>query len=337
MRGKELTSRERERIEWYLKGHWSLRDIGRTLQRNHGVVSREIQRNKKPDGSYSAVYAQQVCDKRRVRRGNIKRKLDHKEKLQEWVVARLKDEKRSWSPDTIAGKLKLAPPPELQGVRISSESIYQWLYQGEGHVRGLWRYLPNKQEKRRHRGTRRKQTKTTSIPGRVSIHLRDECIEERKTLGHWETDSVIYNKGTKQRLSVQTERKARYVMIHRLPSGKALDTLAAIQDSICQIPQDLWKSITWDNGSEGALHQKLTQDYDIQTFFCDPYASWQKGTVENMNRLIRRSLPRSTDLSHISNQTIYAIQERLNNTPRKILGYKTPREVLFDLSPEVVH
>ena len=126
-------------------------------------------------------------------------------------------------------------------------------------------------------------------------------------------------------------------MIHRLPSGKALDTLAAIQDSICQIPQDLWKSITWDNGSEGTLHQTLTQDYDIQTFFCDPYSSWQKGSVENMNRLIRRALPRSVDLSTISNQTIYAIQERLNNTPRKVLGYRSPREVLFDLSPEVVH
>ena len=336
MRGQELTSKERERIELYLKGHWSLRDIGRVLKRNHGVISREIARNKKPDGTYSSVYAQQLCDRRRVRRGNVKRKLDREKKLQEWVVARLKDEKRSWSPDVIAGKLKLCPPPELEGVTISTESIYQWLYEGEGYKRGYWQYLLTRQKKRRKRGTRKKHGKT-SIPNRVSIHERDEGVNERKSLGHWESDSVIYGKSGGQRLSVQTERKARFVQIHRLPSGSAQDTLDALRETVTSVPQDLIRSITFDNGSEGARHDTLTHDYHILTFFCDPYASHQKGGVENMNRLIRRYLPRGTDLSKVSNQTIYAIQERLNNTPRKVLGYRTPREVLFDLSPEVVH
>ena len=315
MRGKELTSRERERIEWYLKGNWSVRAMGRALGRNHGVVSREIHRNKKPGGLYSAVYAQELCDKRRVRKGNVKRKLDREEKLQEWVVERLKED--HWAPDVIAGKLRLTPPPQLDGVTISPESIYQWLYEGEGHTHGYWQYLPTKQKKRRRRGTR-KTRKKSNIPNRVSIHQRDGAIDERTTLGHWETDSVIYNKGIKQRLSVQTERKARFVLIHRLPSGSSQDTLDALRETVASVPQELIKSITFDNGSEGALHETLRHDYGIQTYFCDPYASWQKGGVENMNRLIRRYLPRGTDLSKVTDQQIYAIQQTINDIPRKV-------------------
>ena len=150
-------------------------------------------------------------------------------------------------------------------------------------------------------------------------------------------DSVIYNKGIKQRLSVQTERKARFVQIHRLPSGSSQDTLDALRETVASVPQELIKSITFDNGSEGALHETLRHDYGIQTYFCDPYASWQKGGVENMNRLIRRYLPRGTDLSKVTDQQIYAIQQTINDIPRKILDYLTPREVLFDLPPGVVH
>lgn len=286
MRGREITDLERQKLELYLKGHWSLRDIGKLFGRNHGVLSRELTRNRKPDGTYSAVYAQQLCDKRRVRRGNVRRKLDRNDRLCEWVVKHLKE---GFAPDVIAGRLRLAGSPELHGLTISHESIYQWLYEGEGHMRALWNHLPSAQPKRQHRGTRTKQTKST-IPGRVSIHTREEGINQRLTRGHWETDSVVYNKGVKQRLSVQTERKARYVLLHRLPSGTAQDTLDAIRESIASVPQDYWKSITFDNGSEGALHQNLSQDYGVQTFFCDPYSSWQKGTVENMNGLIRRHL-----------------------------------------------
>jgi transposase, IS30 family len=178
---------------------------------------------------------------------------------------------------------------------------------------------------------------STTIPGRVSIHARDEGINERLTLGHWESDSVIYTGSGGQRLSVQTERKARFIQIHRLPSGSAQHTLDALRETICSVPQDLVKTITFDNGSEGVLHEQLGHDYFIKTFFCDTYASYQKGGVEQANSLIRRELPRGTDLRTISDQQIYAIQKRRNDTPRKILGYLTPREVLFNLPPKVVH
>lgn len=333
MNGIEITFLERQRIELYIKGNWGIRRIGRALKRNHGVISREIERNKKPGGSYSAIYAEEQAQKRRMRRGNVKRKLDKDERLRDYVLSELKCGR---APGVIAGRMKITSPPKLRGETISHEAIYQWLQVGEGNIAGYWQYLPNRRKKRKHHGSRKKQGKS-SIPDRVSIHARDEGIDERITLGHWETDSIIYLGSGGERLSVQTERKARFVQIHRLPSGNAQDTLEAIRESISSVPQDLVKSITFDNGSEGAKHQTLIHDYNITTYFCDPYASYQKGTVEQTNGLIRRYLPRGLDLRTISNQQIYDIQERLNNTPRKVLGYLTPKEVLFDLPPKVVH
>jgi len=333
MHGNEITALERQMIELRLCGKWSVRAIARFLKRDHSVILREIRRNRKPEGRYSAVHAQMLADRRRVRRGNVKQKLDRDEALRDHVVSELK---RGRAPDTIAGRLKIASRQHLRGRTISHEAIYAWLQEGEGHTLGYWRLLPTKRGRRRRHGSRRNRAKTP-IPGRVSIHARDEGISMRLATGHWETDSVIYPGSGGQRLSVQKERKARYVMIHRLPSGKARDTLDAIRESIASVPQDLVKTITFDNGSEGAMHRTLTDDYGIDTYFCDPYASWQKGAVEQANGLIRRHLPRGTDLRTISNHDIHAIQERLNDTPRKILGYRTPREVLFNLPPEVVH
>ncbi|NCS72476.1 MAG: IS30 family transposase [Candidatus Magasanikbacteria bacterium] len=333
MRGKELTCLDREKIEYRLACKQSHRSIAKALKRDHTVIDREIDRNKKPDGTYSAGYAQELCDKRRVRRGNVKRKLDTDEKLRLHVVCQLKE---GLSPDVIAGRLQEIAPVSLINASISHEAIYGWLYEGEGHALGYWKYLPGKRQRRRRHGTRKKHNKT-NIPDRVSIHARDDGIDERITFGHWETDSIIYPGSGGQRLSVQIERKARLVRIHRLPSGNAQDTLDALRETICSVPQDLIKTITFDNGSEGVRHKTLTDDYDIWTYFADTYASWQKGSVEQVNGIIRRHLPKGTDLRTITNQQIYAIQEKLNNTPRKILGYKTPNEVFFNLSSKVVH
>ena len=128
-------------------------------------------------------------------------------------------------------------------------------------------------------------------------------------------------------------------MIHRLSNGSAKETEEALTKSILSLPSTLWKSITFDNGKEGMLHGNLRRSFHLETYFCDPYASYQKGGVEHVNRLIRRFLPRNTDMAHITQADIYAIQERINSTPRRSLGYKTPKEVLADalLGREVVH
>ncbi len=319
-------------IELRLKAHVSLRQIGRDLKRNHGVISREIALNCSRDGTYSAVLAQEKADHRREKRRTRKRKLDLDDALREHVVSEIRSRQ---SPDVIAGRLKTDPPRGLERRTISHEAIYQWIQSGEGRKLGLHHFLLSGRPRRQKHYTRKKRK--AHIPERVSIHTRPEGINERKEFGHWETDSMVFSK-QRERLSVQYERKARYVAIHRLSNGTAEATEEALQDSIQSLPQDLWKTLTFDNGGEGANHSNLREQYGIQTYFCDPYASWQKGGVENTNRIIRRYLPRNTDMSKITQQDIYDIQERINNTPRKILGYKTPKEVMAEAQGSgVVH
>ena len=319
-------------IEFRLNAHLPVRQIDRDLKRKHGVVSREIERNRSRDGTYSAVLAQEKADRRRERQKHRARKLDRDDALREHVIQELR---AGESPDVIAGRLKTHPPPGLEGKTISHESIYSWIQTGEGRKLGLHHHLLSGRPKRRkHHGRKKRKT---HIPERISIAERPEGVHERKEYGHWESDSMVFQK-QKTRLSVQYERKARYVMVHRLSNGTAEATEEALHDSIQSLPQDLWKTLTFDNGGEGANHMSLRSTYGIRTFFCDPYASWQKGGVENANRIIRRYLPRGTDMSNITQQDIYEIQKKINSTPRKILGYNTPAEVMAENGgPGVVH
>lgn len=324
MQGRPLTCLDRSQIEFRLKAHLSVNRIAKDLKRRHRVIQYEINRRSMPNGTYSAVFAQQHADRTREKRRKRKRKLDLDDELRRHVIAELE---RRRSPDVIAGRLKIDKPPHLQGKTISHEAIYDWIQTGEGRRLGLYHFLCSGRPRRQKRYGRKKRK--THIPERISIHERPKGIEERKEVGHWETDSMIFSK-QRERLSVQYERKARYVVIHRLSDGSAEETEQAITKSIESFPQPFWKTITFDNGGEGANHMKLKRAFDLYTFFCDPYASWQKGGVENVNGIIRRYLPRSINLSELTDQDIYAIQETINHTPRKILGYKTPKEVLAE-------
>jgi len=324
MQGHPLTCLERQQIEFRLKAHLSIRQIARDLKRRHRVIQYEVNRHRSRDGTYSAVLAQQRADRTRERRRKRKRKLDLDDDLRQYVITELE---RKQSPDVIAGRLRVDPPTNLQGKNISHEAIYQWIQKGEGRNLGLHHHLLSGRPRRRKRYSRK--TRKTHIPERISIHERSEDIEERNEFGHWESDSMVFSR-QRERLSVQYERKARYVMVHRLSNGSAEETERALAHSIESFPQPAWKSITFDNGGEGAGHLRLKETFDLQTYFCDPYASWQKGGVENVNRILRRFLPRSSNMNNITQRDIYAIQEKINNTPRKSLGYKTPKEVLAE-------
>lgn len=322
MQGSPITRLERERIELYIRGHISIRNIARWLGRNHGVICREIARNSKRDGTYSAVYADELAERRRKKRQGRKKKLDTNDHLRRHVVDELKNGR---SPDVIAGRLKRKPVPHLRGQAISHETIYQWIYEGEGHFEHLYQYLASGRKKRRKHSARK--SRKAHILERRSIHTRPKVIDERLEYGHWESDSMVFSR-QKQRLSVQYERKAKYVIIHRLSNGTAEATERALLDSVASLPEYLWKSITFDNGGEGACHTTFKKDFGINTYFCDPYSSWQKGGVEQTNGIVRRYFPRSTDLSQLTDNDIYAIQKHINNTPRKSLGYLTPEEAL---------
>lgn len=320
-------------IEIRLKAHVSLRDIGRVLHRNHGVVSREVARNKGKDGIYSAVLAEEKAVKRRHQNRDRRCKIDEDPILKSHVLGGLR---RGLKPHVIAGVMKHQPDASMAGRYVSHETIFQWIYEGKGRFEDVYQYLVFQQRKRRKRKVGRRWKKAC-IPERISIHARPEGINERKEYGHWETDSMVFSK-QKPRLSVQYERKAKYVVIHRLSDGTAEETEEALMKSILSFPTPLWKTITFDNGKEGVNHGNLRRTFSLETYFCDPYASYQKGGVEQANGIIRRFLPRDTDMSRITNQDIYAIQETINNIPRRSLGYKTPKEVMAEIcGEEVVH
>lgn len=313
-----LTSIQRQWIEFFNNKGQGPREIGRFLKRDHTVVLRELKRNTKPGKKYSAITAQKLADLK-ARKTN-KRKLETDQVLRDYVVDRLKD---SWSPEEIAGKLKDDTPRELIGHYINYESIYQYIYEGEGRWEHLYLHLRKKHKVRRRKLGRKKQNIT--IPERISIHLRPEVINQRKRIGDWETDTMCFS-NQRAGLSVQYERTLMLARIHKVKNKTAEETEAAISDTIESVPKEIFKTLTWDNGKEGVCHTKLKETFEIETYFCDAYASWQKGGVENLNGLIREYLPRGTDLSTITDEQIYEIQEKLNNRPRKKLGYLTPNQ-----------
>lgn len=317
-----LTLFEREFIESCVRPERRLkiRTIAILLGRDHSVVSREIRRHHGRLG-YVARLAQEAAD--RHARYTNKRKLDKDQILLEYVCDQLKE---GWSPEQIAGRLKNHPPPKLKGESISYEQIYQYIYNDgrDKNGRHLFRYLRRKKPYRQPKQGR-KANKIT-IKERVSILERPKDINEKISYGHWESDTMLgkYRKG----LSVQYERKSQLLRINKLPDLKAESTKEAMAESIESLPNWLWLSLTHDNGTENAKHMIIRDEYDIQTYFCEPYSAWQKGGVENMNGLLREYLPKKIDLNKVSDEEINIIQEKLNNRPRKSLNFLTPNEII---------
>lgn len=315
-----LDLKERKRIEYYWRGKMSVRAIAKLLHRDHTVVARELRRNKDSRGRYDAIRAQNLAD-RRARITN-KHKLTKDPILKQYVIHKLKS---GWSPEQIAGRLAATPPASLTGQTISYESIYRYIYDGEGRFEHLYPYL-RKAKPKRYRRCGRKPRKTP-IPERISIHVRPPLVAAKQTFGHWESDTVCFKK-QKTALSVQYERKSQLVRVRKIKDRSAEETQRALTLTIESIPVPLCKTITFDNGGEAAHHTILKKMFGIETYFCDPFASWQKGGVENMNGLLRQYLPRDTDMSTMTDKQLHQIQESLNNRPRKQLNYLTPNEVI---------
>jgi len=321
-KGKEITFFEREQIESYLRMKKSKKWIAEKLNRDYSVIKREIKRNSGEVMPYNAKDAQACADRRRKKTN--KRKLEKAEnaKLKKFVKDNLGD---GWSPEEIAGRLKNQPPEEVADCKdktVSYESIYDWIYSGEEKDAGLYKKLRRKQKIRKPKFSRKHRGKT--LKERVSIAERPEIVAERKRIGDWETDSVIFS--GKSILSVQFERKIKLCRLHKCENKSAIRSEEAVRDSIDSLSKNFWLTITRDNGSENALHQET----EVPSYFCDPYSSWQKGGVENLNGLIREYFPKKSDLDTITEQYVYEIQEKLNNRPRKALNYLTPNEVLSD-------
>lgn len=318
----ELNLYDRQMLQYWLRTKLSLRKIAKVMRKDVSVLSREIRRNSSGRDTYRADTAQRLAEKRKY--AQHKGKLDKHPKLKDYVEAKLRED---WSPEQIAGRLKEHPPVELAGICISHESIYYWIYEKAEKYKRLHTHLRTSRKKRKKVGTRKH--KKTAIPSRISIHERPDTVHEKVRYGDWESDTVEFTrKKGNPFLSVQYERKSQLVRIHKLPNKTAEETKEALIKTAESVPHHLFRSVTFDNGSEGAKHVELQYMFDVDTYFCDPFSSWQKGGVENMNKLIRQYLPRKTNMKIITDKHIYQIQERLNSRPRKGLNYLTPNEVI---------
>ena len=268
-KGKQITFYEREKIETYLRMEKKKIWIAKRLNRDYSVIKREIKRNSGEISPYAAINAHYYAERRK--KNTNKRKLEKWEnkKLKEYVEEMLE---KGWSPEQIGGRLKECLPDEIKKCRdktISYESIYDYIYNGEGQYGGLYQNLRRKQYKRQRRFARKQRH--SLIKNRVSIHQREKIANERKRIGDWETDSII-SLG-ESILSVQSERKSKLCRIHKCEDKTALASEKALRDSIDSLPKNFWLTITRDNGSENALHCQTK----VPSYFCDPYSSWQKG------------------------------------------------------------
>lgn len=317
---QRITYYERQVIEVNVRKGRSARAIAGSLGRDHRVIAREVKRNSGDYLPYTAASAQRICNHREGERR--KKKLEKDRGLQAYVAAKLT---KDLSPEQIAGRLKAVPPPWLVGKSICHETIYQYIYAGEGRYEYLYPHLRRGRPKRRKQ--RARKPRKSLIPERISIHERPLEVQAKTRYGHWESDTMVCKK-QREVVSTQYERKAQLVRLHKVDDKSASETERALRDTIESLPQDLFRSMTFDNGGEGACHVNVRDDYGIETYFCDAYASWQKGGVENMNGLIRQYVPKGANLAKMTDDEMYAIQEKLNNRPRKGLHYLTPNEVI---------
>lgn len=307
-----LTKEERDIISALSSGGEPLSRIARQIGRHKSTICRELSRNAPPihKGYYFSHKAQERADNRWADT-HKKERLKSKE-IREYVEKKLRE---GWSPEIIAGRLSIEKPGET----ISHEAIYQYVYEERNE---LIIYLVRRHRKRRVKRYSRKRRKSY-IPGRIPISERPEEIGKRERIGDWENDLMVSSR-SKVALNVLADRRSRLTLITKLSQKTADETKWAIIRTLIEYPA---YTITYDNGSENTEHQEVNKILDIKSYFCEPYHSWEKGTVENTIGLIRRWLPKKTDLAKVSEVEISEIENWLNNRPRKCLNYKTPLEV----------
>jgi len=311
-----ISINERELVFLYLNQGKSFREIGRLLGRCDRTVSREVGRNKgrhgyKPSQAHRAYAA---------RRKHAKYKKLDDIMLQDYVVGKLN---RGWSPEQIAGRVRILNPE----MSISHETIYKFIYSGSFKDFRCWEFLRRGHIRRQRKNWRKtKRCKHLEIPNRINISYRPVEANDRLKLGHWETDLMEGNKQSLKAVSVLVDRRSGFVSLDMLKSKEAFPKAYSLIKQLKYLPAS---TVTFDNGTENHKHELVTAMRGCKTYFCSPYHSWEKGTVENTIGLIRSYVPKKISLEHILSVDLNTIAWELNNRPRKRLGYQTPYEVMY--------
>jgi IS30 family transposase len=315
-----LTLAEREEISRAVVTGESIRSVATRLARSPSTVSREIRRNGGAS-CYRAAQADQAAWKRAHRPKTCK--LAQSPPLARLVTAKLQSQ---WSPEQIAGWLKHTYPGD-ESLHVSHEAIYRSLFiQARGALKKeLLEHLRRTRGMRRSRHHTQKTATHGQIADAVSISERPATVEDRAVPGHWEGD-LVFGSGNSQ-IATLVERQTRYVMLVKVGGKDTQTVVDALARHARKLPQELYKSLTWDRGKEMAGHKRFTLATDIQVYFCDPQSPWQRGTNENTNGLLRQYLPKGIDISDYSQASLNAIARKLNERPRKTLGFRTPAEM----------
>lgn len=306
----------------------SLRDIAKIIDRNVGTISRELKRNK---SRCDHVYFPTTAHKNAVKRSVNQRTKAPLKCPEVYLYVRNKLQNDNWSPETISGRIKIDRPH----LSICHETIYQYIF-GKGKKHKLWKYLEQHHKKRRMKSGRRveKQYSGSKIPGAISIDLRLKRANNRLQVGHFETDLMEGKRSQKTALSVAVDRKTRYVGLRKVKNKTALEKQTVLTSQLKQLQsveksdKPIVRSVTGDNGSENTNHQKISKDLGIRFYFCHPYHSWEKGSVENTIKRARRYIPKGTSIKRLKDAQIQWVENRINNTPMKVLNYMTPNEAM---------
>jgi IS30 family transposase len=314
-----LTRKERYFIYHMRMAGWSPAKIGRTIGRHRGTIRRELERNTSRWGQYLDDHAQRQANQRR--RAACRRPCTGDAALMAHVEAKLQTK---WSPDEIAGRLKAEPPKELEGRSISHATIYRWIWACPERSQRLRPHLRVAWKKRRK--PYGKPSKRGQIPNRVGIEHRPEAVDARERLGDWEGDTVV-GKGRSGYVLTNVDRASRYLVTRKLDRPTAQATADALYDAMRRLPRGTRKTQTFDNGREFASHETIAKRLSLAVYFADPYSSWQRGTNENTNGLLRQYLPKSRDFGSLTDFELASYTWQLNNRPRKCLNYRTPAEV----------
>ncbi|WP_314188463.1 IS30 family transposase [Paracoccus yeei] len=321
VRFSHLSLSERRKIERWRQMKLSPDEMARRLGRHRSTIFRELRRNHFHDSDipklsgYWCVVAQSYSDGRRMRQ----RKLVRDPGLRDQVEHCLKS---GWTPEQIAGRLKLASSRP----RVCHETIYRYVYSADGQSQELARHLPARRRQRKPRYGRK--PRSLVFPERCRIRHRPAAVNRREDFGHWECDLMIFRKEHgSANVACMVERVSRYTVLWRNNDRRSGPLMNSLINLLAPLPTKARQSLTFDRGLEFVSWRELERGLGAQAWFCDPQAPWQKPTVENTNQRVRRWLPRDTVLLRLPPRTLSALCERMNATPRKCLGFRTPSEV----------
>lgn len=326
MKYQHFSVEEREKIQQGLWEKKSYRAIAEDIGRSPSSISREIRRNLPPERFlYTPRLAHERALEHRKRRGQEERLKN--ETLRNYVISHLK---LGWSPEQIAATAK-----DAVDIAISHEAIYQFVYARVSkassltyaHQEDLRPYLTRHRRARMHKGMRKSyRIEKGPLP---SIDLRPEEVNARKRIGHWEDDCII-SRASADRLKTINERMSGVVFIAKTEDGTMAETNRVVAERLSVIPSHLRKTLTRDRGSENLGYESLEKELGIKIFFAHAYHSWERGSNENVNGLIRRFFPKKTDFRNISDEEVRLVERLLNSRPRKRLGWKTPYQVFYE-------